>query len=118
MLAITAVEQQNVALANQMAQLKVATGQTGPAGQVGQVQSATNDAAILTQQQWTDGQRALDASGELLHDLLIKSNSEHMAKAAAAQHQRPAATVTFDGNNSGMQTGVIHGGVTGITFGQ
>lgn len=59
---------------------------------------------------------ALDASRKLLLELLARSKEESVA-AAAQGGQGDPTTVNFGDNNQGFQGGIIHGGVSGLTFG-
>lgn len=59
---------------------------------------------------------AVKVSHKLLQALLVKTREEAVAK--ATMNQSGATTVTFGTNNSGLQAGVIHGGVNGVTFGR
>lgn len=54
------------------------------------------------------------ASQKLLQELLKKAQEDALAKAVGS-HSGPT-TVTFGTGNSGFQAGLIHGGVTGLTF--
>jgi hypothetical protein len=54
-------------------------------------------------------------SRKLLDELLSKSQEEAVAK-LATRNQTNSTTVTFGDQNSGFQAGVIHGGVSGISF--
>jgi len=70
-----------------------------------------------TLQQLEEERKALDASRKLLEELLAKSQEEALAKAVQGNNPAPA-TITFGNHSSGFQAGVIHGGVSGITFGK
>ena len=59
----------------------------------------------------------MKASQKLLNELLSKSQDEAVIKAAGSQSQSGSIAVTFGNNSSGFNTGIINGGVSGISFG-
>ncbi|OBT75869.1 hypothetical protein VF21_04419 [Pseudogymnoascus sp. 05NY08] len=65
-----------------------------------------------TLQQLEGELKAVKVSQKLLNKLLSKSQEEAVAKATL-----PSTTVTFGDQNSGIQAGIINGGVNGISFG-
>ncbi|KAF7540073.1 hypothetical protein G7054_g1708 [Neopestalotiopsis clavispora] len=79
------------------------------------IQSAESTAQA--EQRIRDDREALRASAALLKELSIKSEREELLKAAERERSR-TTTVTFGNNNSGFQTGIINGSVSGITFGR
>ena len=66
--------------------------------------------------QLEEERKAIDASRRLLEELLEKAKEEAIARAAAS-NQGGSHTVTFGDHNSGFQTGVINGTVSGLSFG-
>lgn len=79
------------------------------------IQSAESTAQA--EQRNRDDREALRVSAALLKELSIKSEREELLKAAEREQSR-TTTVTFGSNNSGFQTGIINGPVSGITFGR
>ncbi|KAK8012069.1 ribonuclease F1 [Apiospora arundinis] len=69
------------------------------------------------QRRGEEEEKAFAVSLTLLRELLLKLQTETVAK-AAAQSQGSVGTVTFGKQNSGFQAGTINGGVSGISFGK
>ena len=67
-------------------------------------------------QRLKDEHDALDISQKLLRELLAKSQEEAIEKAALGSQKSPT-TIRFGKQNKGFQTGIIHGNVSGQTFG-
>lgn len=70
--------------------------------------------------QYQEERKAIVASRKLLDELLDRAQEEAVAK-AAAKDQASSTTlgnVTFGNQNSGIQTGVLHGGIHGAVFGK
>lgn len=79
--------------------------------------AASTQGKNATLQQLEEERKALDVSRKLLEELLAKSQGEVVAKAAQGNNSAPT-TITFGNHSSGFQAGVIHGGVSAITFGK
>lgn len=79
--------------------------------------AASTQGKSSTLQQLEEERKALDASRKLLEELLAKSQGDVVAKAAQGNNPAPT-TITFGNDSSGFQAGVIHGGVSAITFGK
>ncbi|KAF1832259.1 hypothetical protein BDW02DRAFT_640929 [Decorospora gaudefroyi] len=71
-------------------------------------------------QQLEEERKALEASRTLLDELLSKAQEDAVAKAAAKSQDSSTTvtTVTFGDQNSGLQAGVINGGVHRAVFGR
>jgi hypothetical protein len=67
-------------------------------------------------QRLKDERDALDTSLKLLQELLAKSQEESVGKAALGSPES-STTISFSGQNSGFQAGIIHGAVSGLKFG-
>jgi lipid II:glycine glycyltransferase (peptidoglycan interpeptide bridge formation enzyme) len=65
--------------------------------------------------QLEEDRKALGESRKLLEELLAECH-ETVFQAASESHAR-TTTVTFGSHNSGFQSGIINGGVSGLTFG-
>jgi hypothetical protein len=79
-------------------------------------EAAPADGKAEAFQQLKAGRKALDASRKLLDELLVKSQEESLTKAALG-NQSGSATITIGNHNQGFAAGIIHGGVSGISFG-
>ncbi|RDW68063.1 hypothetical protein BP6252_09459 [Coleophoma cylindrospora] len=66
-------------------------------------------------QQLEEELKAVKASQKLLGELLLKSQEEAVTKAAGKQDY--STTIRLGDQSSGFQAGIIHGGVSGISFG-
>jgi predicted mannosyl-3-phosphoglycerate phosphatase (HAD superfamily) len=66
--------------------------------------------------QLEEEQRTLQASRKLLDEVLTKYQEDSMLR-ASAERQDHSTQVTFRGENTGVQIGVSHGPISGITFG-
>lgn len=69
-----------------------------------------------TVQQLEEERAALGCSRGLLETLLLKAREDAVAE-AASRKQKQSITITFGNTNRGFQTGIINGGVSGLTFG-
>lgn len=81
-----------------------------------EVGAETEDKAEALQQLEQE-RKALNASRRLLDALLSKAQEDAVAR-AALDHAGGPTNVSFGNNNSGFQSGVVHGGVRGLTFGR
>lgn len=79
-------------------------------------QKTTDDDLSTSIKHLQEERAALDVSRKLLEELRLKASEEAVAQAKRKLFPYNA-TVTFGGNNSGFQAGVVHGGVQNMTFG-
>lgn len=106
--AITTADKQLVVLENRLEELNLSDDDQEEAGS-----TESKDEAL---RQLEEERRALNASRKLLDELLSKSQEDAIRK-ASADNQSRLTTVTFGNQNSGFQSGVINGSVSGLTFG-
>ena len=106
--AITTTDKQLIVLESRLEELDLSGTDQEETGRV------ENKAEALGQLQ--EERKALNASRNLLNELLSKSQEDAVAKAAAESQSR-STTVTFGNSNSGFQAGMINGAVSGISFG-
>jgi len=106
--AMSAADEQLVALGNRAEKFKLATDDQHMDG------STKSHAEALRQLE--EERKALAASRKLLDELMSKFQEEAVAK-AGAENQERLTTMTFGDQNSGFQAGVINGGASGISFG-
>jgi nitric oxide reductase activation protein len=106
--AITTTDKQLVVLENRLEELNLSDDD--------QEEARSADGKDEMLRQLEEERKALNASQKLLDDLLAKSQEEAVAKAAAG-NQNNSTTITFGNQNSGFQSGIINGGVSGISFG-
>lgn len=66
--------------------------------------------------QLQEEQSALTLSRKLLDELVAKLQEDSVSR-ASGEKQDYSAQVTFGSQNSGLQIGVSHGPISGITFG-
>ncbi|KAF1974571.1 hypothetical protein BU23DRAFT_504989 [Bimuria novae-zelandiae CBS 107.79] len=110
--AITATDKQLIILDNKLEELNLSSDDG--------VVAEPNEDKTKALQQYEEERKAIVASRRLLDELLSRAQEEAVAK-AAAKGQASSTTVgsvTFGNQNSGLQTGVINGGVHGAIFGR
>ncbi|KFA80922.1 hypothetical protein S40288_09751 [Stachybotrys chartarum IBT 40288] len=106
--AITATDRQLVVLQGRLEELEISSDEE-------EGSMSPQDRAEVQQQLMVECD-ALDASRILLQELLAKSQEESVQKAALGS-QVGSTTISFGQQNSGFQAGIIHGNVSGQTFG-
>lgn len=106
--AITTTDNQLVVLQNRLEELELSSDEEE------EIMSARGKDEAL--QRMKNERDALDTSRKLLQELLVKSQEESVAKAALGS-QDTSTKISFGEKNSGFQAGIIHGAVSGLTFG-
>ncbi|KAF2008321.1 hypothetical protein BU24DRAFT_429464 [Aaosphaeria arxii CBS 175.79] len=109
--AITATDRQLIVLDNKLEELGLSSDD--------EVAVGPDEDKAKALQQYEEERKAIVASRRLLDELLSRAQEEAVAKAAAKGQvgSTTVGSVTFGNQNSGLQTGVINGGVHGTMFG-
>lgn len=102
--AVTITDKQLVVLESKLEELNLSSDDDEEAG--------SKDGKAKALQQLEEERKAMEASRRLLDELLSKAQEEAVAKAAAkAPESSTTVTTKFGDYNSGVQAGVMNGGV-------
>ncbi|ORY66126.1 uncharacterized protein BCR38DRAFT_429299 [Pseudomassariella vexata] len=105
--AVVAADDQMVALRNRREELNLDS--------VDREQAEGTESKAEALQQVEEQCEALNLSRKLLDELLTKSREEAIIKSSTESQSR-SNTVTFGSQNSGFQSGIMYGSVSGISF--
>jgi len=109
--ALTTTDKQLAALENRLDDLDL-----DPSSDEDKAAASSEGKTEALRRQLEEGLRSVQASQELLNELLSKSQEEAVLK--LMKNQYPSSMGVFGNNNSGFQAVTINGGVSGLTFGK